>query len=529
MSTTSSSTQSLSGMATDPPPSWVSPPNTQLDAHHKMLHEAALFGAHLRLYEQAVAKYEEHINDWFDAVDGFFVNVGYPSAWTYSPKVNPPPEEGGAAAPLPATSGGVTIVPAPIDLPKEHAPKFKYEVQRQLTADARQALTHVVHDRILHPIRFWFDVYERCKEMLPEVERLRKYYDARRAVLAAAEAKVRAAEAAAPVELLPPEGVHRPLQQDLGGSTAPKPAMEERSEMYKKEEEFTDIALEFETEEQKLYHKLSWLVNTGLRLKGYTAHNMKFVLDKVADRDLPLSLLVPFPERLLAPPVAGGRSIIDLIIRDHEQLRALGRSYRDAVNKPNPAGATTAAAPTAASTEKPGEGKEESKGAARGVLEADAGRRQMLTWQLIHEISVHAGKEEEVLYPAIEEKLGAQIANQLRCDHHELKQMLVTLGRKSAEDADFDDLVINVLDKLQQHMKEEEDNDLTKLATADGVDDLYLQELGAQYLAAADHVPTRPHPSAPDKPPLNLLTNRAAAVMDRAADMARFGTTAPVV
>lgn len=27
--------------------------------------------------------------------------------------------------------------------------------------------------------------------------------------------------------------------QDLGGSTAPKPAMEERSEMYKKEEEFT--------------------------------------------------------------------------------------------------------------------------------------------------------------------------------------------------------------------------------------------------------------------------------------------------
>lgn len=101
--------------------------------------------------------------DWFDAVDGFFVNVGYPSAWTYSPKVNPPPEEGGAAAPLPATSGGVTIVPAPIDLPKEHAPKFKYEVQRQLTADARQALTHVVHDRILHPIRFWFDVYERCK------------------------------------------------------------------------------------------------------------------------------------------------------------------------------------------------------------------------------------------------------------------------------------------------------------------------------------------------------------------------------
>lgn len=49
--------------------------------------------------------------------------------------------------------------------------------------------------------------------------------------------------------------------------------------------------------------------------------------------------------------------------------------------------------------------------------------------------------------------VGAQIANQLRCDHHELKQMLVTLGRKSAEDADFDDLVINVLDKLQQHMK----------------------------------------------------------------------------
>jgi hypothetical protein len=45
-----------------------------------------------------------------------------------------------------------------------------------------------------------------------------------------------------------------------------------------------------------------------------------------------------------------------------------------------------------------------------------------------------------------------------------------------------------------------------------------LRRLGEQIQAAKDRAPTRPHPSAPDRPPLNKLLAPGAGLVDRIRD-----------
>lgn len=54
-----------------------------------------------------------------------------------------------------------------------------------------------------------------------------------------------------------------------------------------------------------------------------------------------------------------------------------------------------------------------------------------------------------------------------------------------------------------------------------------LVELGRKFQSATIHVPTRPHPWAPNKPPLNFAANISAAPLDALADMVRFGGAPP--
>jgi hypothetical protein len=49
----------------------------------------------------------------------------------------------------------------------------------------------------------------------------------------------------------------------------------------------------------------------------------------------------------------------------------------------------------------------------------------------------------------------------------------------------------------------------------------------ASSAATALHPLRRPHPAAPDKPPLNVAANVATSPLDAAADMVRFGGKPP--
>lgn len=70
-----------------------------------------------------------------------------------------------------------------------------------------------------------------------------------------------------------------------------------------------------------------------------------------------------------------------------------------------------------------------------------------------------------------------------------------------------------------QHFKEEEEEFLPKFSQLAG--NQKLMELGQEWKNAAGHAVTRPHPSEPNKPPLNVAAHMAAYPMDVAADKIR--------
>ncbi|MEW5307568.1 MAG: hypothetical protein WDW36_009956 [Sanguina aurantia] len=150
--------------------------------------------------------------------------------------------------------------------------------------------------------------------------------------------------------------------------------------------------------------------------------------------------------------------------------------------------------------------------------------RQKLAWSLIRELSIHSSKEEEVLYPVVREKLGALAAQTLLDEHQALKQLTAKLSGVTIEklgQAQFDELLRQVVTELMHHIEDEEETFIPKLRKMDGVDEDLLCKLGAQFDAAGAHAVSRPHPWAPNTPPLNWMVNTATAPLDYALDLVR--------
>ncbi|KAL6762702.1 hypothetical protein V8C86DRAFT_2513845 [Haematococcus lacustris] len=154
--------------------------------------------------------------------------------------------------------------------------------------------------------------------------------------------------------------------------------------------------------------------------------------------------------------------------------------------------------------------------------------KQQLAYQIIRELAMHASKEEEVLYPAVKSAFGNEEYEHLLEEHTELKKALATLSSMNADknEAAFDAQVASVKRIFEAHYKEEEDVELPKLLKAEGV---CKMKLGEEFEKAAAHAVTRPHTWAPDKAPLNKITNMMTAPLDAAADIIRFAGNVPSV
>ncbi|KAJ9526453.1 hypothetical protein QJQ45_009928 [Haematococcus lacustris] len=154
--------------------------------------------------------------------------------------------------------------------------------------------------------------------------------------------------------------------------------------------------------------------------------------------------------------------------------------------------------------------------------------KQQLAYQIIRELAMHASKEEEVLYPAVKSAFGNEEYEKLLGEHTELKKALATLSSMNADksEAAFDAQVASVKQIFEAHYKEEEDVELPKLLKAEGV---CKMKLGEEFEKAAAHAVTRPHTWAPDKAPLNKITNMMTAPLDAAADIIRFAGNVPSV
>ncbi|MCC9305895.1 hemerythrin domain-containing protein [Kitasatospora sp. RB6PN24] len=153
------------------------------------------------------------------------------------------------------------------------------------------------------------------------------------------------------------------------------------------------------------------------------------------------------------------------------------------------------------------------------ALEPGDRQRRELADEFTIELVRHAVAEEQYLYPAVRKYVanGDRLADKEIQDHATVEKLLKKLEGSKVEDPAFDALVTQVIHEVTGHVADEEQNLFPALAA--GCSATELNELGDKVRTAKKLAPTRPHPSAPDRPPANKLLAPGAGLVDRARDM----------
>jgi hemerythrin superfamily protein len=138
--------------------------------------------------------------------------------------------------------------------------------------------------------------------------------------------------------------------------------------------------------------------------------------------------------------------------------------------------------------------------------------------QVTIELVRHSVAEEAYLYPAVREHVanGGALADKEIADHSRAEQIMKDLEGRDADDPEFDRLIGVLMSEIRSHVADEEENIFPKLRQACPTD--ALNELGDKVRQAKQLAPTRPHPAAPDKPPLSKLVAPGIGLVDRLRD-----------
>jgi hemerythrin superfamily protein len=148
----------------------------------------------------------------------------------------------------------------------------------------------------------------------------------------------------------------------------------------------------------------------------------------------------------------------------------------------------------------------------------DAQERRHLADQVTIELIRHAIAEEMYLYPVARQHIpdGDAIADKEIADHSEVEKLLKELEKADPASARFTELCRQLISDVKEHVSDEEENLFPALQR--NCDPGELGELGKKVESAKRMAPTRPHPAAPDRPPLNKLLAPGAGLVDRARD-----------
>ncbi|MFF4019641.1 hemerythrin domain-containing protein [Streptomyces sp. NPDC001843] len=170
---------------------------------------------------------------------------------------------------------------------------------------------------------------------------------------------------------------------------------------------------------------------------------------------------------------------LELLVHDHRRVEQLFRDYRSAAS--------------------------------------DRQRRSVVEL-LVRELSRHAALEEMYVYPLAKKVLpdGAREIAEHLGEHMAVKETLLALDRLDEGDERTDELVAGLRREIEEHVREEEDVLMPRLRAA--VSQQELDDLGRLLTKAAQGVPTRPHPHAPDRPPALTFAGPVAAAYDRLRD-----------
>ncbi|KAK7937839.1 uncharacterized protein PG986_014707 [Apiospora aurea] len=160
------------------------------------------------------------------------------------------------------------------------------------------------------------------------------------------------------------------------------------------------------------------------------------------------------------------------------------------------------------------------------VLTDDADHRARYGNQFTWELARHSIAEELVVYPAMEEYMGAKgkhLADDDRAQHHRVKELLKEYQNLRGDDPNHVPKIKELWQVLSQHIKEEEEKDLPELEqairSADGEGE--SERLAKTFERTKYFVPTRSHPSAGENPVFESVMGLMATPMDKLADMFR--------
>ncbi|SHF29220.1 hemerythrin domain-containing protein [Streptoalloteichus hindustanus] len=145
-------------------------------------------------------------------------------------------------------------------------------------------------------------------------------------------------------------------------------------------------------------------------------------------------------------------------------------------------------------------------------------RRRELADHVITLLVRHFVAEEAHLYPAVRGALpdGDAVADRELGEHAEAERTMRQLDGMDPVDPRFDELCRKLMSEVRNHVHEEERELLPRLAARCRQDE--LDAIAAGVRRARETAPTRPHPSAPDRPPWNRLLAPGAALVDRVRD-----------
>jgi hemerythrin superfamily protein len=149
---------------------------------------------------------------------------------------------------------------------------------------------------------------------------------------------------------------------------------------------------------------------------------------------------------------------------------------------------------------------------------ASSEQKQGVVDIVVRELSKHAALEELLFYPLVEKVLPdakRQVDDQLR-GHMTVKRLLARLDAGPLQDEEANELVDALRVEVHHHVEEEENGLMPQVRRA--VDAQALEELGEVIDKAKQTAPTRPHPSAPDRPPSLALAAPVVAIYDRLRD-----------
>lgn len=158
----------------------------------------------------------------------------------------------------------------------------------------------------------------------------------------------------------------------------------------------------------------------------------------------------------------------------------------------------------------------------RGLAKRPSQKKQDLVRTMITELVKHAEIEEQVFYPAVREEVDgvADLVDEDLEEHHAAELLMDELDRMSAEATRYDAKVTVLIENVEHHMEEEEEDLFPEVRTQ--LSEARRRELGDAMEKMWRIAPSRPHPASPDTPPANTVAGLPAAAIDLGVNVLRY-------